>query len=181
LQELLTLFVDKGVAIQNAFTQNRHMKAEDLSEQLVSLLLPIDALLNYSDLNPRSGSSSELVTLFRNMWFLCTLFQFTVADEKDGSATEWRRPALSRIAAKTPPLVLEEAHDLLVSDVEFNSSIRLDYAHSVRTFLVLSYAAYDGVLGYGETSHVTQQVPAVPSRGDSIFVSRTSHPPSYYA
>ncbi|KAH9981001.1 hypothetical protein BGW80DRAFT_1501409 [Lactifluus volemus] len=120
LQELLTLFGDKGVGIQNAFIQNRQMKAEDLSDQLVSLLLPIDALLSHGDLNPRSGSSPELVALFRNLWFLC-------------SATEWRRPALSRIAAKTPSLVLEEAHDLLVSDVEFNSSIRREYAESVMT------------------------------------------------
>ena len=118
------------------------MKAEDLSEQLVSLLLPIDAILGHADLNPRSGSSSELVTLFRNMWFLCTLFQLTVADEKDGSATEWRRPALSRIAAKTPALVLEEAHELLVSDIEFNSSIRLEYAHNVRSSrMVIVYCA----------------------------------------
>jgi phosphatidylinositol 4-kinase len=133
LQELLSLFSDKGVAIQKASVQNRHMKAEDLSEQLVSLLLPIDALLSHADLNPRFGSSCELVALFRNMWFLCTLFQFTVADEKDGSATEWRRPALSRIAAKTPALVLEQAHELLVSDIEFNSSIRLEYTNSVRS------------------------------------------------
>lgn len=155
LQELLTLFGDKGVAIQNASTQNRRIKADDLSEQLVSLLLPIDALLNHSDLNPRFGSSTELVALFRNMWFLCTLFQFTAADEKDGSATEWRRPALSRIAAKTPALVLEEVHDLIVSDVEFNSSIRLEYAHNVSMFLGLSYPAYDGVLGFVESSRVT--------------------------
>ncbi|KAI9508312.1 hypothetical protein F5148DRAFT_1275830 [Russula earlei] len=131
LQELLSLFGDKGIAIQNTAVQNRHLKAEDLAERLVSLLLPIDALLSHDDLNPRFGSSLELVALFRNMWFLCTLFHFTLADEKDGSATEWRRPALARIAAKTPALVLEEAHDLLVSDIEFNSSIRLEYAHSV--------------------------------------------------
>jgi len=127
------LFGDKGIAIQKASVQNRQMKAEDLSEQLVSLLLPIDALLSHADLNPRSASSSELVALFRNMWFLCTLFQFTVADEKDGSATEWRRPALCRIAAKTPALVFEDAHELLASDIEFNSSIRLEYAHNVRS------------------------------------------------
>ncbi len=127
------MFGDKGIAIQKASVQNRQMKAEDLSEQLVSLLLPIDALLSHADLNPRSASSSELVALFRNMWFLCTLFQFTVADEKDGSATEWRRPALCRIAAKTPALVFEDAHELLASDIEFNSSIRLEYAHNVRS------------------------------------------------
>lgn len=136
LQELLSLFGDKGIAIQHASVQNRHTKADDLSEQLVSLLLPIDALLNHADFNPRFGSSTELVALFRNMWFLCTLFRFTTtdeADEKDGSATEWRRPALSRIATKTPAIVLEEGNDFLVSDVEYNSCIRLEYAHSVST------------------------------------------------
>ncbi|KAI0273304.1 atypical/PIKK/PI4K protein kinase [Gloeopeniophorella convolvens] len=131
LHELLTLFGDKGVAIQNASVQNKYMKAEDLAEQLVSLLLPIDALLSHANFNPHLGSSSETVALFRNMWFLCTLFHFTRPDEKDGSATEWRRPALSRIAAKTPALVSEDAHDTLVSDIEFNSSIRIGYAHSV--------------------------------------------------
>ena len=128
------------------------MKADDLAEQLVSLLLPIDALLGHVDLNPRSGSSSELVTLFRNMWFLCTLFQFTVADEKDGSATEWRRPALSRIAVKTPALVSEKPHDLLVSVIEFNSTIRLEYAHSVSSFVGPSRAVHDDAVGYAETS-----------------------------
>lgn len=134
LQELLSLFGDKGVAIQNASVQNRHTKADDLSEQLISLLLPIDALLSHEDFNPRFDPSTELVTLFRNMWFLCTLFRFTTvdeADEKGGSATEWRRPALSRIATKTPAIVLEDANDFLVSDVEYNSCIRLEYAHSV--------------------------------------------------
>ncbi|KAI0064541.1 hypothetical protein BV25DRAFT_1930940 [Artomyces pyxidatus] len=131
LTELLSLFGDKGVAIQNVAVQNRHVKAEDMIEQLVSLLLPIDSLLSHADYNPQIGTSLELVSLFRNMWFLCTLFQFAVPDEKEVSATEWRRPALSRIAAKTPPLVSEADHDSLMSDVEFNSSIRLDYAHIV--------------------------------------------------
>jgi phosphatidylinositol 4-kinase A len=175
LQELLSLFGDKGIAIQNASIQNRHMKAEDLAEQLVSLLLPIDALLGHVDLNPRFGSSSELVALFRDMWFLCTLFHLTVPDEKDGSATEWRRPALARIAAKTPALVLEEAHDLLVSDIEYNSSIRLEYAHSVSSFAGSSCAGHDGVVGYAKTSQFSQQVPTVPPHRDSILVSRGSH------
>ena len=100
-------------------------------EQLVSLLLPIDAVLNHPEFIPSSTASSELVAQFRNFWFLCSLFLFTSSDEKEVSATEWRRPALSRIAAKTPPLVSEEAHDSLVSDVEYNSSIRVDYANTV--------------------------------------------------
>ena len=157
------MFGDKGIAIQKASVQNRHMKAEDLSEQLVSLLLPIDALLGHADLNPRFGSSSELVALFRSMWFLCTLFQLTIQDEKDGSATEWRRPALSRIAAKTPALVLEEALGVLVSDIEFNSSIRLEYANNVRSSGRLSCMAPNDEIGYVEASQLAEQVSAVPS------------------
>ncbi len=137
LQELLSLFGDRGIAIQNASIHNRRTNADDLSEQLVSLLLPIDALLSHADFNPRFSSSAELVPSFRNMWFLCTLFLFTTVDEvdeRDGSATEWRRPALSRIAAKTPAIVVEEANDFLVSDVEYNSCIRLEYAHSVSAY-----------------------------------------------
>jgi phosphatidylinositol 4-kinase len=157
------LFGDKGVAIQKASVQDRHVNAEDLSEQLVSLLLPIDAVLSHSDLNPRTGSSSELVALFRNMWFLCTLFQFMVVDEKDGSATEWRRPALSRIAAKTPALVLEETLGVLVSDIEFNSSIRLEYANNVRSSLHPSCTVPNYEIGYVEASQLAEQVPIVPS------------------
>lgn len=151
------------------------MKAEDLAEQLVSLLLPIDALLSHADLNPRSSSSPELVALFRKMWFLCTLFQFTAADEKDGSATEWRRPALSRIAAKTPALVLEEAHDLLVSDIEFNSSIRQEYARNVSPSDDLICAMHDGIVGYAKAPQLAQQVSALQSHADSILVFRRSH------
>jgi phosphatidylinositol 4-kinase len=181
LQELLSLFEDKGIAIQNASVQNRHMKAEDLAEQLVSLLLPIDALLSHADLNPRSGSSPELVALFRKMWFLCTLFQFTAVDEKDGSATEWRRPALSRIAAKTPALVFEEAHELLVSDIEFNSSIRREYAHNVSSSAIPACAARDGIVGYAKASRLAQQVSTVQSRGDSVLVFRGSNFSSCHA
>ncbi|THH17523.1 hypothetical protein EW146_g3305 [Bondarzewia mesenterica] len=128
LNELLTLFCDKGVAIQNATIENHHAKTEDMVEQLVSLLLPIDALLSHPDYNPQCSASSELVPQFRSMWFLCTLFQFAVPEEKEVSATDWRKPALSRIAIKTPPLVSEEAHDSLVSEVEYNCSIRQGFA-----------------------------------------------------
>ena len=157
------------------------MKAEDLAEQLVSLLLPIDALLSHADLNPRSRSSPELIALFRKMWFLCTLFQFTAADEKCGSATEWRRPALARIAAKTPALVFEEAHDSLVSDIEFNSSIRQEYADNVSSSVNSVYAAHDGIVGYAKASQLAQQVSTVQSQRDSVLVSWRSHFSSSHA
>lgn len=99
--------------------------------QLASLLLPIDALLSHADFNPQENASPEMATLFRNMWFLCVLFHFNSDAEKDITAVEWRRPALARIAAKTPPIVLEESHYTIANELEYNSVIRLEYAHLV--------------------------------------------------
>ncbi|KAK7467455.1 Phosphatidylinositol 4-kinase stt4 [Stygiomarasmius scandens] len=131
LVELLTLFADKGVAIQNLKVANHHVKTDDMIEQLASLLLPIDALLAHEDFVPTNNASPALVSLFRKMWFLCVLFHFTVDDEKEATAMEWQKPALARIAAKTPAMVLEESHDSVASDVEYNSVIRQEYAHTV--------------------------------------------------
>ncbi|KAI0647399.1 atypical/PIKK/PI4K protein kinase [Trametes meyenii] len=131
LMELLTLFADKGVAIQNAATSSHHAKLEEMSEQLASLLLPIDALLGHEDFEIGSDVSYNVVTLFRNMWFLCVLFGFTSLPDHGHSAMEWRQPALARIAARTPPIVLEEAHDTIVSDLEYNTVIRQEYVETV--------------------------------------------------
>lgn len=105
-------------------------------EQLASLLLPIDALLSHRDCNPHISASEDIVSLFRNMWFLCILFHFSTAEDKDESGMEWRRPSLTRIARKTPSLVLEEAHGSVANDVEYSSVIRQEFAQSVSISLV---------------------------------------------
>jgi phosphatidylinositol 4-kinase A len=106
-------------------------QTEDMIEQLASLLLPIDALLAHLDFNPQTGTSSHIVSLFRNMWFLCVLFHFPSTEDRNETAMEWQKPALARIALKTPRMVLEEAHDNVASEVEYNSVIRQEYAHTV--------------------------------------------------
>lgn len=100
-------------------------------EQLASLLLPIDALIGHSDFSPQIGTSPEIVSLFRNAWFLCILFGFTTRDFTEATAMDWLKPALSRIAVKTPSMVLEESPDAVASDVEYNSVIRQEYANTV--------------------------------------------------
>lgn len=100
-------------------------------EQLASLLLPIDALLAHKDFNPHIDTPEGVVSLFRNMWFLCILFHFTTDDDKDANAMGWKRPAMARIAAKTPAMIVEESQDAVASDVEYNSVIRQEYAHTV--------------------------------------------------
>jgi phosphatidylinositol 4-kinase len=102
-------------------------------DQLASLLLPIDSLLAHEDFNPQLGASSDTVALFRNMWFLCVLFHFTTENKED-TATEWQKLVLSRIAAKTPSMILEEAHDSVASDLVYNTVIRQEYAHTVTIF-----------------------------------------------
>lgn len=104
-----------------------------MTEQLASLLLPLDALLSHPDFKVQTDASSSLITLFRNMWCLCVLFQFTLLDEKEQSAMSWQKPALARIAMKTPPIVLEEAHDTIVSDLEYNPVMRREYVDTVST------------------------------------------------
>ncbi|KAI6045569.1 hypothetical protein EDC04DRAFT_2888588 [Pisolithus marmoratus] len=132
LEELLTLFSDKGVAIQHAASSAHHVKTEEMIEQLASLLLPIEALLNHADFSPQANASPELTSLFRNMWLLCVLLNLTFAEDKERekSAMTWLVPALGRIATKTPILVLESATDVL-SDLEYNTNVRQEYARSV--------------------------------------------------
>lgn len=153
LEELLTLFSDKGVAIQNTATAGHNGKVgrclpsadtltnegicqtEEMIEQLASLLLPIEALLDHADFTPYLHTTSELTNLFRNLWFLCVLFRLTTAgeEEREKSAMTWLLPALARIAIKTPCLVLEGVSDA-VSDLEYRTVVRHEYAHSVCFF-----------------------------------------------
>ncbi|KAI6131993.1 hypothetical protein EDD16DRAFT_1821529 [Pisolithus croceorrhizus] len=132
LEELLALFSDKGVAIQNAASSAHHAKTEEMIEQLASLLLPIEALLNHADFSPHVNASPELTLLFRNMWLLCVLLNITFTEDKERekSAMTWLIPALGRIATKTPTLVIESATDVL-SDLEYNTNVRHEYARSV--------------------------------------------------
>ena len=102
-------------------------------EQLASLLLPIAALLTHEEFDPQPNASSELVGLFRSMWFLCSLFHFAMFEEKDQIAMNWVREVLRKIASRTPAIVVEEAIDL-VGELEYNTIIRREYAHTVGSF-----------------------------------------------
>ncbi|PPQ71810.1 hypothetical protein CVT24_006200, partial [Panaeolus cyanescens] len=131
LIELLTLFADKGVAIQNLKIANRDVKTDDMIEQLASLLLPIDALLSHEDFNPHLDASAEIVALYRSIWSLCILFNFTTVDTNEAMAMDWLKPALGRIAIKTPSMITESSQDAVDSDLEYNSVIRMEYANTV--------------------------------------------------
>lgn len=131
-------------------------------EQLASLLLPIEALLSHEDFDPQSNASSELVGLFRNMWFLCSLFHFAMFEEKDQIAMNWVRQVLENIASKTPAIVVEEAMEL-VGELEYNTVIRREYAHAVCT--ILFYFIAGSVLmilsgGFKTQRHIGESYPS---------------------
>ncbi|KAG8880085.1 phosphatidylinositol-4- kinase [Tulasnella sp. 332] len=132
LAELLNLFSDKGVAIQTRATTSREQNpAPELLDELGALVLPIDALISQPGFKVPSNCSAELVTLFRNFWFICVLFRFTTDDHP--AMNDWQRAALTRIASKTPPIVQESAADYVTSDLEYNPVLRQDYMHMAIT------------------------------------------------
>jgi len=107
------------------------MQPDDLIDQLGSILLPIDALLSQQDFLPNLERQPERTALFRNMWFLCILFQFTVPEDRSSPSFEWQIAALTRIAVKTPDIVLEEIPDFVSNTLEYNTVIRQEYAQTV--------------------------------------------------
>ncbi|CAE7106800.1 unnamed protein product [Rhizoctonia solani] len=129
LVELLIMFVDKGTAIQTQAGKDGLVPAQTLAE-LVALTLPIDALIAHSDFHPDYRASGEVTALFRNMWFICGLFRLS-SDDKADMINDWQYAAMTRIAAKTPPVVLEEAQEYLTNAIEYNPIFRNDYLQIV--------------------------------------------------
>lgn len=105
--------------------------------ELVALTLPIDALVSHPDFHPHHKAGSELTALFRNMWFICGLFRLS-SDDKADVISEWQYAAMTRIAAKTPPIVLEEAQDYLTNAIEYNPVFRNDFLQSVSLVVLLN-------------------------------------------
>ena len=148
LIELLQLFAEKGMQLQTVASSSK-ASAEELAElntDLATLLPAIAAVLEHKDIHPEVQPTTEMVSLFRNMWFLSVLFGFASPNNirsnvaADGSATS--RPSsaaeaqaeivgrsLSSISLKTPTLVPETAHNYLESDLEYNSVLKREFSN----------------------------------------------------
>ncbi|ELU44766.1 phosphatidylinositol 4-kinase beta [Rhizoctonia solani AG-1 IA] len=129
LVELLTMFVDKGTAIQTQAGQDKNgtvVRSSNSDGALPLIGSPAYSnLVAHSDFHPDRDASTEVTALFRNMWFICGLFRLS-SDDKADMINEWQYAAMTRIAAKTPPVVLEEAQDYLTnSDPSSRQGIRL--------------------------------------------------------
>ncbi|EJU05379.1 atypical/PIKK/PI4K protein kinase [Dacryopinax primogenitus] len=124
LLELLTLFADKGVAIQTSVSSGKEHTSHDVVSELAALVLPIDALLSQPDILSKIPSTTDLTRYFRNFWYICVLFRFTESSPK---INEWQRAALLRIAKQTPNLVAEGAADFVSGELEYDVVLRKDY------------------------------------------------------
>ncbi|CAO3637256.1 unnamed protein product [Cunninghamella echinulata] len=120
LTNLLTLFVENGTAIQRMMSKDKSSSDLPLISKLGTLRPALQALLSHKDFEPHVQTSAELVSLFRNMWFLCVVFGFVT---ESMWTREWYE-SLQIIAKKTPVLVIESATNYLESDLEYNSVLR---------------------------------------------------------
>jgi len=91
------------------------------------------ALPSHENFDAQLNASLELVSLFRSMWFLCSLLHFAIFEEKDQIAVSWVRPVLGKVASKTPAIVVKEVIDL-VGELEYNTVMRREYAHAVSPY-----------------------------------------------
>lgn len=137
LVELLQLFVEKGLQIQTSSASNQLAVTEEaeLKSDLQSLLPVISATLSHPDINPQLDPRVETVSLFRNMWFLATMFGMASAS-KPRAATPFSSSSpesshlgatLGMIALKTPTLVPETAQNYVESELKFNSVLKREY------------------------------------------------------
>jgi phosphatidylinositol 4-kinase len=138
LGEMISLFIDKGLTLQSAWSQTGAHKssgkaptnvASDTLAELAALLLPIDAIMAHPACNPSFDPSPDVVGAFRDMWFLCVVYGFTRPNSM--YINDIGRGALRRIASKTPALILERDKDYVNSGLEYNPVFRRDYAHNV--------------------------------------------------
>lgn len=148
LVELLQLFAEKGMQLQTVASSGKS-SAEELAElntDLATLLPAIAALLEHKDIHPEVHPTTEMVSLFRNMWLLSALFGFAspsnihknvAANGSPSSAPASAAEAqaeivgrsLSFISLKTPTLVPESAHNYLESDLEYNSVLKREFSN----------------------------------------------------
>lgn len=145
LVELLQLFAEKGIQLQTTTAAARSKEElSELTSDLADLLPVIASLLSHDDINPQLSPTLEMVSLFRNMWFLSVLFGFatpqnvTRGQQSNSSLPSNRAEAqaivaakaLSRISLKTPTLVPESAHNYLESDLEYNSVLKREFSQA---------------------------------------------------
>lgn len=131
LMELLTLFIDKGQAIQGSHTT---LPSFPHLINHLGVLVPVIANLLHpeSSFNPRKTSSVKLSELFRNFWYVCVLFGFlsstspprTIAGGVSAVPPDWMIESLRQIAAKSPTLTHLTSVNYLTTELDYNPILK---------------------------------------------------------
>ncbi|WAQ86921.1 hypothetical protein PtA15_7A650 [Puccinia triticina] len=130
LIELLTLFIDKGQAIQSSHAGLPSFP--HLINQL-AVLAPLIANLLQPDstYNPRKTASLKISELFRNFWYVCVMFGFLSSTSSPraivGSASgspDWLIESLRQIATKSPTLTHLTSINYLTTELDFNPILK---------------------------------------------------------
>lgn len=138
LVELLQLFIEKGMQLQSAAASGKLASSEEgeLKMDLQGLIPAIAATLVHPDINPQLEPRVEMVSLFRNMWFLSSIFGLNTTQERQDRSRFSAIPptltpmarALGIVALKTPTLVPETAQNYVESELKYNSILKRDYS-----------------------------------------------------
>lgn len=140
LTELLQLFVNKGLHVQQNTVKSGGARAnQDLLNQLIALLPVIDNVLAIENFEPHVDTPPNLVVLFRNVWFLIILFGFL---SPHSNISDWQRISFSKLAVKTPCLLRGTGANYVESDLAYNSVLRSDFPQTVRFFLAVALVLY---------------------------------------
>lgn len=138
LHNLLHLFTDKGVIIQQTVVQNSTHRVSSLAAELGTFLPVISILLSHKNFPPSLMDDAEIVILIRNMWFQCVLFGLLL---EPMWLEEWQNQ-LSVIAKVTPVLVPVNAAKFLEIDLEFNPVVKKGFSDQTATNIRSALAAY---------------------------------------
>ncbi|KAG0144911.1 hypothetical protein CROQUDRAFT_46568 [Cronartium quercuum f. sp. fusiforme G11] len=130
LEELLTLFIEKGQHIQS--THTALPKFSQLVNHLGVLILAIGNLLQTtSTYDPRQTTSSKISELFRNFWYICVLFGFLSSPPASRATSEtpsvfpdWLSSSLRKIATKSPTLTHRTPIDYLTTQLDYNPILK---------------------------------------------------------
>ena len=118
LTHLLTLFSDLSLQIQSLLS-NQSLVTYQISI-LATLLEPINTtLLKYSSL------SDDLVTKFKNFWFLSTLLNL-LPNQSNDAIPPSQLKYLQSIAINCPQSVFDSIYNMLDDDIEYNAIFRDD-------------------------------------------------------
>lgn len=130
LEELLTLFIEKGQRIQTT-----HITLPTFSQLVNHLGVLIPAIGNLlqskSSYNPHQTTSAKMSELFRNFWYICVLFGFLSSPSSSrntsgNSATppDWMIASLRQIATKSPTLTHLTPIDYVTTQLDYNPILK---------------------------------------------------------